>query len=92
MYSDALVAQKGDQVRIASGFLARGFGAQPVKGTLEIEAKLVLAKDEHGYPNYVEASFDDLKVTDVSVKITSPGDLKNRVRTQLLLILAFTVF
>ena len=70
------VTQKGDRVRITSGFLAQGFGTQPTKGTLEIEARLVLAKDDHGYPSYVEAFFDDLKLVDVGVKITSAGAQK----------------
>ncbi len=70
------ITQKSDRVRITSGFLAQGFGTQPVKGTLEIEARLVLAKDDHGYPSYVEASFNALELVDVGVKVTSAGSPK----------------
>jgi len=60
-----------DKVRVTSPFVALGFTAQEIKGTVSVDAKLVVKKDSQGQPSYVELSFDSVTAADVAVTIST---------------------
>lgn len=69
----SLEFSKTKRVRITSSFLATGFGKQSISGTTAVDGTLVLRKDSHGYPHFVEVTFDALKTTDVTTSFSTPA-------------------
>jgi hypothetical protein len=65
------LASKSDRVRVSSAFVAKGFTSEPLKGSVAVDAMLVLRKDAKGHSQYIEAAFNALKEADVAVSIST---------------------
>jgi len=59
------------QARVTSTFQATGFGPESIQGSASVDGTLALRKDVHGYPHFVEVTFDGVKAENVTTTLSN---------------------